>query len=232
MLFKSGLVTQVSGSVGGMTGSHNKGGMYLKARSIPVNPGTPAQTAQRNRFQSCSTAWTNQLNEPQRNAWNQWATQLAWTNTLGDTIQLSGQNVYIGGNSLLLQAAGTRVDVAPTITSQPASDLALTSVAAGAVGSITYTLAGTGNDDWIGVDGSFLLTFVSRAQSAGRTFFKGPWRLLEALAGDSVTPPSGAQIALGPFAYAAGDKVFLRSRVVTVDARYSFAEDLGSSIAA
>ncbi|KKM06452.1 hypothetical protein LCGC14_1743870, partial [marine sediment metagenome] len=48
MLFKSGLITQGSGSIGGLTASHNRGGMYFRARTIPTNPATSFQTVVRN----------------------------------------------------------------------------------------------------------------------------------------------------------------------------------------
>ena len=59
MLFKSAAFTQASGSVGGLTFAHNRGGMYTRARSIPVNPKTQ-QTGR------CREAQWSQMNEQTR----------------------------------------------------------------------------------------------------------------------------------------------------------------------
>ena len=57
MKILSALATAVSGSIGGITGSHNRGGMYLRSRVIPVNPQTVDQLAARNRLATQSSGW-------------------------------------------------------------------------------------------------------------------------------------------------------------------------------
>jgi len=43
MKFKSPILSQASGSIAGITFSHNRGGMYVRARAVPTNPGSPQQ---------------------------------------------------------------------------------------------------------------------------------------------------------------------------------------------
>ena len=50
MLFKPTIVASLSGSLGGITASHNRFGAYLRERVIPVNPGTQPQVIVRNAF--------------------------------------------------------------------------------------------------------------------------------------------------------------------------------------
>ena len=52
MLFRGTHLTDASGSLSGVTYSHNRGGAYTRNRSIPVNPNTVQQQAVRNAFSS------------------------------------------------------------------------------------------------------------------------------------------------------------------------------------
>lgn len=233
MLFKSGLVTQVSGSVGGITGSRNKGGFYLKARSVPTNPATPSQVAARLRFQTHSAAWTNLLTEAQRVAWNDYAEQLSWTNPLGDAIQLSGQNVFVGSNSVLEQGGLATLTAAPAITSQPALDVEYTGVSDDSPAQPSFTIPSAVNNEWAATDDAALLIFISRARSAGTTFFKGPYQLAGTVAGDAARIfPENITLLNTPFTYVVGDRVFCQARAVMPDGRYSFNVSLGSQIVA
>lgn len=232
MLFKSGLVTQVSGSVGGMTGSRNKGGFYLKSRSVPVNPSSPAQTAARLRFQAHSTAWTNTLTQVQRDAWNAWAVTLAWTNSLGDAIQISGQNAFIGANSVLEQAGLAAVTAAPLVASQPTQDIDFSAATNGAPGTVDIDVTSAVNNMWADTTGAAALIYVSRAKSAGTTFFRSPYRLGTVIAGQAGQIFPLLTVFQTPFTYLAGDRVFAQARVVMPDGRYSFMTDLGSQIVA
>lgn len=224
MIFKSGLITQGSGSIGGLTASRNKGGNYLKARSNPVDPGSAAQVAQRARIQLFSANWTDVLTAAQRLAWNDWAETQSRVNSLGDTIQVSGQNLYIAGNSLLAQAGGAAVTAAPIETAQPPTDIIF--------GSVDTTndfncLVDAGGNPWAAEDDSFLLVFASTNVSKGRTFFKGPFAFIASLEGDITTPVTGAQTIAGGPTLVAGDNVWVRFRVVTIDGRTSASEIQG-----
>ena len=90
MKIKSAIITQASGSVGGFTAAHNQGGLYLRARSIPVNPQTPAQNLVRSFFGGLATRWRQTLTEQQREFWTIYGTTVEYTNPLGDLIRLSG----------------------------------------------------------------------------------------------------------------------------------------------
>ena len=50
MKFTSQVYTQASGSVGGLTYSHNRSGMYTRARSTPTDPASTLQLERRSNF--------------------------------------------------------------------------------------------------------------------------------------------------------------------------------------
>lgn len=136
-----GIVGQISGSVGGLTYSHNKGGAYIRNRSIPTNPSSVAQLQRRADLATVSTTWQN-LTAAQRAAWTEWARQNPIVNALGDSILKSGHQSYVGLNSRILLAGGSQIDV-PPVVARPDGFLTLTQdgdIGAGAV-DLTFTAA-------------------------------------------------------------------------------------------
>src|SRR3972149_1576389 len=112
-LFKSALITQASGSIFGMTFSHNRGGAYIRARTVPTNPGSAYQPAVRGFLSQLVNHWQDTLTPEEREAWQYYAENVSVPNALGDPVFLSGLNHYVRANVPRLQAGLTRVDVAP-----------------------------------------------------------------------------------------------------------------------
>ncbi|MGH7605592.1 MAG: hypothetical protein ACRENK_16555 [Gemmatimonadaceae bacterium] len=116
MLFRGIIVGAASGKLGALVASHNKGGQYMRARVVPSGKvPTPFQSVVRNAVAGLVPVWTGELTDAQRTAWNVYAINVPGRNALGDPIQLSGQNWYIGSNTLRIQAGLPRVDDAPVI---------------------------------------------------------------------------------------------------------------------
>lgn len=93
-----------SGSIRADTYSRNRYGGYVRNRSIPVNPKTPAQTTVRNRLRDLAQNWGT-LGQQTRDSWANYAELHPRLNRLGETIVLSGAAQYIATNALR-QAAG------------------------------------------------------------------------------------------------------------------------------
>jgi hypothetical protein len=218
MRFKSGVLAQASGSVGGYTYSHNAGGQYIRQRSIPTDPNTSRQQAVRAIIGTLVNLWVNTLTSVQRAAWDVYAANVALLDVFGDPKYRSGINHYCRSNTPILQASLARVDDGPTVYNT--GDFTSPSIGIDAASDeIDVTFDNT--DDWANEDGAAMLVYCSRPQNPSVNFFKGPYQYAGKIEGDAVTPPtSPAAIGL-PFAAAAGQKVFARLIVVRADGRLS-----------
>jgi hypothetical protein len=218
---------QRSGSMGATVYSHNRFGQYIRSRSVPVNPQSTRQILARNRITSLSAAWRDVLTEAQREAWGIYADNTAWVNKLGDSVTLSGQNMYCRSNAAVLQAGLARVDDAPT-----EFGLAVAEGSLGLAGSeATQTILVQYDDgaDWCSEDDAAQLLYLGLPQSASIHFFGGPYRFAGVILGDAGTPPTSPHSISGtdlPYPIAAGQRLWVRTRVLRADGRLSgFAQD-------
>lgn len=106
------LAAALSGSVGGTVFSRNRGGAYVRNRSIPVDPNTSFQIAVRAALAAQSQNWADR-SDAERNAWESWALQNPVTNALGNAIRLSGHQAYVQINSRLDLVDVSTIDVPP-----------------------------------------------------------------------------------------------------------------------
>lgn len=128
----------MSGSMRGCVWSHNKGGAYVRGRTIPTNPNSVKQSAVRAILATLSSGWSG-LTDAQRAAWDGWAAVNPIVDSLGESVLRSGQQAYVGLNSRLLQA-GTTASTAPPAVTGPADLLTLVVTATAPTGiSAAYT---------------------------------------------------------------------------------------------
>lgn len=238
MKYKSAMTTQASGSVDGMTAAHNRGGRYMRARTIPVNPSTAFQSQVRNAFTNLVNLWGTLLSQAQRDSWETYGQNVPVTDALGDAINLSGQNWFIGANTPRLQAQtklGSSLALAfqaPPIFDRgefttPTVDV---SEASGIIVSFDS------GDDWTSEDGAAMLIYQGRAINPSVNFYKGPYRLIGEIAGDSVTPPTNPTTIVPATLAALGYPVFedqfntISVAVVRADGRYSSRRKIGPQV--
>lgn len=224
MLFKSAIITIASGSLGGITASHNRGGNYLRARVIPTDPNTDPQTFIRQIFGDLANVWVNLLTQAQRQAWQTYATNVPLTGPLGDAITVSGINMYIRSNTPRVQAGLPRVDDGPTVFDLGEFSFGLM---AGDATADTTPLTFNNGDAWANEDDSALLLYTSRQQNESINFFRGPYQFAATVLGDSITPPTSP--AASPYKFGdlvAGNRVFGRLNVTRVDGRLSQTQHL------
>ncbi len=219
MLFESGIITRGSGSFGGLTLSHNAGGMYLRARVTPTNPDTAAQQDVRSAVADLVNRWAEDLSAAQRDAWNSYAFNVPLTGPLGDPRQVSGINMYVRGNVGRTQAGLARAEDAP-VAHNLGGFTTLTTPTVAATGSL-HGFAFDNTDAWANEDDSAMLVYVGRPLNKTRNFFRGPYQYAGMVEGDAITPPTSPASIAGPFTIIANQRVFFRAVVSRSDGRLS-----------
>lgn len=219
MKFTPLLGANLSGSIAAITASRNRGGSYFRVKAIPVQPNTSFQSIIKAIFGGLSTRWSATLTEIQRAAWTQYADGTPLTDVNGNEFIPTGLNMYIRGNTALLQNEDPIIDNGPvtlglpTVAPVEASGMST----ATEIASITFD----NTDPWANEDEGRLFVYMSRPQKASINFFKGPYQLAGTVAGDGMTPPTSPASITSPFATVAGDKVFFRAFAIDGEGRKS-----------
>lgn len=160
-----------SGSIAGRTHSHNRAGQYTRSRRSPVQPvGSGRRAIARANFAAASVGWSG-LTTAQMGQWDSFAAQHPVTDSLGQSVVLTGHQMFVKVNA-------TRLNVLMTISLVPPADLTLftlagTTMAASLTGGVQVEGFNTGSDGKIAFA-------VSKSMSPGRTFQKTFWQPLSA----------------------------------------------------
>jgi len=174
-LFKSSLLAQASGSVGGTVYSHNRGGAYIRNRALVSNPNTDRQQAVRSAMSALSKMWGQSLTQPQRDSWTAYAANRPVTNRLGDSITLSGIAMFLRVNQFGLTTLNAVVKQnPPTSTLPPGTEIPAYFSSEGTSGG-----PGSSPDYQIVVTSQSLLfglaVYYNPSISAGIGYYKGPY---------------------------------------------------------
>jgi hypothetical protein len=216
--YKPTIGSPFAGSAGGLTFSHNKGGAYIRNRVIPVNPNSAFQQTVKAILAALATAWSNTLTEAQRQSWILYAANVPRPSKIGGTQFLTGLAMFIRSNVGLLQAGGTAVLDGPVLF-DVGTYTAPTFTAT--VPATTVSVFFDNTDAWANEDAALLILWGGRPQSVGVNFFKGPFRFMGSVQGNSVTPPTSPVVAALPFPVVAGQKLWCKANVVRADGRLS-----------
>lgn len=228
MLFTSPVYSQASGSIAGITYSHNRGGMYTRARVTPTDPSSSRQQIMRAAMGTLAPYWGNTLTSVQRAAWNLYGSNVPWLNPLGQTIYLTGQQHFNRINTIRLQFLQSILAVAPIIydlgtftppTFDNASD------------APNFDILFDNTDAWANGVGGFLFTWPGKSIGPGRGFYRGPWRRGGFVTGDPV-PPASPTLITSPWPWSAGNICWVQVRIMQVDGRMSLPIILGPEIIA
>lgn len=214
-----GGVADIRGSIGGTTFSRTRYGAIARNRTIPVDPGSAAQTKIRSIASTVRNAWFNTLTAAQRTAWDTYAAGVQMTNRLGEVVNLTGWNHFCRSNMALLYNDKSLVAAGPTELSLPAQDPALAVSGSAASGDLTITFDDT--MAWCDEDDAHMIIYCSRGQNTTVNFFKGPYLVAGTIDGDSVTPPTSTETVASPYTLINGQKVFIMARIVRADGRLS-----------
>lgn len=218
MKFIPTLGGQYSGSMGGVTASRNRGGSYFRRRAMPVNPATSLQMAIRAAVGSLDQSWNTVLNDAQRESWRVYAANTERYDVLGQPIQLTGMQWFLGNNVPRMQAGLPEVLTAPSSydTGNPFTGLtefARDSTDAAVVGPIAGGASGSG----------YVLAYIGAPRNPGQQFFKGPYRFVShsPVANGELSAGTGWEPATVGYEFAIGDRVPIRIRITYDDGRLS-----------
>lgn len=171
-----GGITAIVGSHAGNTFSKNKGGAYMKQKVAGVQPRSELQLARRVVIGQLSIYYSNTLTDAQRTSWAVFASTYPTTNRVGNTINLSGQQMFCKLNSQLIDS-GTGISATPPVSTAVGTPTSLTITAvSGSVGPITMvnTVASpTGSDE--------VWAWLSPPLSPGQSYISSQLRRMPSL---------------------------------------------------
>lgn len=230
MQFKSALMTDASGSLGGMTASRNRSGMYLRSRVVPVDPATSRQQVQRSIMADLAVEWVDML-PTQRDGWRTYAANVEHTPRFCGPIFLTGQNQFIRTNTVRLQAGLPILFIAPIIfdLGVPLTEPTTAEITQGSPpNSYNVIVPFVSPADAAGT----AVLYLSRPYSPSRTYFRGPYQMMQIvsylnLATQAVFSQNW-DLQLTEFNEPAPDTVqSMRFNAITDDGRLSHAENYG-----
>ena len=194
------LTSPSSGSIAGHTYSHGRAGQYVRSRRSPCQPvGQGRRGVARAAFGAASSAWSS-LAAGVQLAWGAYAAAHPYTDALGQSVKLTGHQMYVAINSMLINCGKAQSAVIPV--SDAVFSAQFTAFTAVHAGAITLTPAGNG-----GLTDTLLVS-MSPPQSGGRAFCKQFCQFATA-AGNAITPivlTTAYTAAFG--AIAAGQRLF------------------------
>lgn len=170
----SALVGDVRNKLNGSVASRNRYGSYLRNKTSPVNPQTSFQQAARQALGNISSAWRG-LTEAQRQSWINNTVNFPFTDIFGDTMNLSGQALFVKLNSNLEKIGQPRVLAAPLPTSF--DQIAITSVSATVAAGALTALDLSMNIAAVPA-GYSLAVYATPPINPGRAFVKNQFRFL------------------------------------------------------
>jgi hypothetical protein len=176
-----------------------------------VNPGSLFAQAVTAALSTLVSRWADVLTQAERDGWD----ALAFGGIP------TGLNLYVRFNTLRVQTGVGIIDTPPVT----ATTAALTSPNVTIASETTqrFTIAYDNTDQWATESGGYLVIYASRPQPPTINFFKGPYRLVEVLAG-AVVPPTSPFVSTAsstPFPFVADQKIFFQFRSLLADGRIS-----------
>lgn len=194
-----------SGSQADTVASHNRAGQYYRNRRMPTQPvGSGRRAFIRNAFGAASAQW-GLLSGAEQAAWTSFAAGHPVTDRLGQSIILTGQQIFV-------RCTTTLNNVGLPFQSIPPADLAFDDLSTATF--VADISTGLTIDAWTAVGAGFIAFAFSRPVSPGINFMKTFWQPLGAA---GYVASASAPYNLPTSTYAdefgapvAGQKIFVR----------------------
>jgi hypothetical protein len=110
------IVSEIRGKIAATVFTKNKAGASIRNRVTPINRRSVGQTEQRQTLAALSAQWRG-LSEAERASWNNAGPSFPQTDNLGQTIFLTGEQLFVRCNANLILTGNAQITSAPTPTS-------------------------------------------------------------------------------------------------------------------
>lgn len=228
-LFKGSLIAEASGSVNGVVFSRNRGGAYIRNRSVPVNPSTDLQTRIRGIFGGNATNWKS-LSQADRDAWALYAEKTPLINRLGASRAIPALAMYQRCVTPRIQAGLAIPADPPTTPGLPNPFVFASGGVTADVGDQTITVNFTTGQAWAGQVGAAALIYISSGQSPAVNNPGSTFKYLSRINGAATPPASPFTVSTaGVQAINAGLRYWVR--VVVTDAEGRLSQELVQELA-
>jgi len=197
------IVSEMRGTIAATTFTKNKAGAAMRNRVTPINRRSSGQTTQRQRLSALSAQWRG-LTEAERIAWNAASASFPQTDALGQTIFLTGAQLFVRLNANLLVITQAAITSPPSPVSFAV--LTFTSITDASAGTIALAFSPT-------VPTGFSMVVRATAPvSPGKSFVPGSaFRQIAVVAAAATSPQAtGAAYVtvFGAITGATGQKIF------------------------
>ena len=137
----SAVVGDVRGKIGGHVHTKGRFGMVVRAKVSPVQPRSIHQRGARSGFSKESKDWSGSLDDTKRAAWDSFARANPVKDVFGATRILTGHQMFVRLNAVILRCYGTQIDVPPLALSigEPGTVAATATEGPPSTFHITYT---------------------------------------------------------------------------------------------
>lgn len=110
------IISEIRNKIAATVFSKNKAGAIIRNRITPINRRTTVQTEARQLLASLASSWRG-LTQSERDGWNSASPNFPQTDSLGQTVLLTGEQLYVRSNANLIQIAEPQITSAPPPTS-------------------------------------------------------------------------------------------------------------------
>lgn len=204
------IVSEIRNKIAATVFARNRGGAVIRNRATPINRRSTAQTTRRQLLSSLASAWRG-LTAAQRASWNSAASQFPVQDNLGQTIFLTGEQLYVRSNANLTNIGASLIDTAPVPTTFPSITAAF-AVLSDAAMTVAFTPdPAPAGYTW--------LVFATAPFSAGKAFVnESDYRLVTTIAAAATSPADieAAYVAVFGALPATGQKVSVKIFLVEI----------------
>lgn len=197
------IISEIRGKIAATVFTKNASGNSIRNRSTPINPRSSRQVQRRQTLAALAASWRG-LTQAQRDGWNASAANFPQQDSLGQTVFLTGEQLYVRCNANLVLLGLAQITAAPNPVAFATLGFGAVTMAAGVL-SIAFTPTPVPT-------GYYLVFKATAAGSAGKQFVsESAFRFLQAAA-PAATSPQVATTNYGLVfgsAPAAGTKLFV-----------------------